>query len=84
MLKNDIGINANLVTGIVTGDGTDTISSIENIIGTQNKDIIVGNNEKNTLKGDAWADTISGGLGDDTIEGGTGNDGGFPRRVQRL
>ena len=71
---NDIGINANLNTGIVTGDGTDTISNIENIIATQNKDTIVGNDEINILKGEAGADTISGRAGDDTIEGGTGND----------
>ena len=71
---NNIGINANLVTGIVTGDGTDTISNIENIIGTQDKDIIIGNEKNNTLKGENSADTISGAAGDDYIDGGSGND----------
>jgi Ca2+-binding RTX toxin-like protein len=87
-IDNDtnIGINANLNTGIVTfkidtiasinpdTTFTNTISNIENIIGTQDKDIILGNDQNNTLKGEGGADTIFGGAGDDLIEGGDGND----------
>ena len=83
---SNVGIDANLNTGIVTykidtnskidpdTTFTDTIANIENIIATQDKDIIVGNAQNNTLKGMAGADTISGGAGEDSIEGGDGND----------
>ena len=71
---NNIGINANLENSLITGDGTDTVSNIENILGTQDNDIIVGNDEINILKGESGFDTISGNAGDDTIEGGAGND----------
>jgi len=68
------GVNANLVAGTVTGDGTDTISKIENVTGTQGQDIIIGDGEINILKGEGGKDTIEGGAGDDTIEGGDGDD----------
>jgi Ca2+-binding RTX toxin-like protein len=83
---SNVGIDANLNTGIVTfkidtistidsnTTFTNTIANIENIIATQDKDIIVGNTQNNTLKGMAGADTISGGAGEDSIEGGDGND----------
>ncbi len=47
------------------GGGKDTISGIENIIGTRYNDILNGNNENNIIDGGIGADTLNGGLGHD-------------------
>ena len=71
-------INANLSTGVVSFPGnsvfTDTLVSIENLIGTAGNDTITGNTADNSLFGEAGNDTINGGLGLDTLTGGAGND----------
>ncbi|MDB4224992.1 M10 family metallopeptidase C-terminal domain-containing protein, partial [Granulosicoccus sp.] len=61
-------------TVFVAGSGDDTISSIENILGTTGNDVITGDAEDNTLDGRSGNDTIDGGAGTDTISGGEGND----------
>ncbi len=71
-------INANLSTGVVSFPGnsvlTDTLISIENLIGTAGNDTITGNNANNSLSGGNGNDTINGGLGNDTLIGGLGLD----------
>ncbi|MGO4670630.1 peroxidase family protein [Bosea sp. 2RAB26] len=66
--------------------GNDTLSGIENIIGSQGADTITVNGGVNVIDGqggndiiDAGAgiDTVHGGSGDDIITGGTGNDALF-------
>ncbi len=53
---------------------------IENVIGSDGRDLIQGNEAANSLSGEAGldaagaADTITGGLGNDTIHGGVGAD----------
>ena len=42
-------------------DGTDKISAIENIVGSNHDDTIVGNASQNFLSGEDGADTILGG-----------------------
>jgi Ca2+-binding RTX toxin-like protein len=63
--------------------GSDTLSSIENFIGSQGGDVIAVNGGPNVIDGQGGADninagggadTVIGGAGDDTINGGTGND----------
>ena len=63
--------------------GTDTLTNIENIVGTGARDILTGNSGENTLDGsggndeiygEAGADILYGGAGDDTIDGGAGAD----------
>ena len=63
--------------------GTDTLNSIENIIGSQGNDNINVNGGANTIDGQGGNDTINagggvdiiiGGAGNDTITGGAGND----------
>jgi len=63
--------------------GTDTLSSIENFIGSQGADTITVNGGANVIDGQGGndtisagggADSVSGGAGDDVITGGTGND----------
>ena len=71
-------INANLATGVVSFPGnsllTDTLVSIENLIGTAGNDTIIGNTANNSLNGGAGNDSINGGDGVDTLIGGAGND----------
>lgn len=71
----DYGVNANLETGVASG-GTydDSLSGIENLVGTDNDDVLVGNDGANVLSGLAGADSISGGLGNDRIYGDAGRD----------
>lgn len=72
----NMGIAADLAEGEVVdsfGD-RDTISGMENLIGTQRADVINGDGASNRLEGMAGADTINGRSGDDVIVGGAGAD----------
>ena len=68
------GVNANLATGIATGDGNDTLSGFENLTGSSSNDTLTGDAGANTIDGGAGNDLIDGGAGNDTIRGGTGTD----------
>ncbi len=57
-----VSLTANTATG---GGGSDTLSNIENIIGSSYNDTLTGNTANNT---------IDGGAGNDTLIGATGND----------
>ncbi len=59
------------VTG---GSGTDTLTSVEKLIGSAFADNLAGNDGDNTLNGGAGADILSGAGGIDRLIGGTGND----------
>ena len=54
--------------------GTDTLTGIENLIGTAFNDSFTGDAASNTLTGNAGNDTMTGGFGFDTLIGGGGND----------
>jgi Ca2+-binding RTX toxin-like protein len=54
--------------------GTDTLSAIENIIGSQGDDTITLGAGVNVIDGQGGADIIAGGTSNDTLLGGTGND----------
>jgi Ca2+-binding RTX toxin-like protein len=56
------------------GAGVDTLSSIENLIGSVLNDALTGNGGANSLFGNDGNDTLNGALGVDTIEGGSGDD----------
>jgi Ca2+-binding RTX toxin-like protein len=60
-----VGIQANLETGQATGEGTDLLSSIENLEGGAGNDVFVGNRFANKLTGGGGKDTLTGGLGAD-------------------
>jgi Ca2+-binding RTX toxin-like protein len=53
---------------------TDTLSGIENVVGTDFADTITGNSAGNTLEGRNGNDTLDGGKGSDTLIGGEGID----------
>ncbi len=56
------------------GAGTDTLATIENLIGSGFNDVLTGSNAANTIDGGAGNDTIDGGAGNDTLIGGAGTD----------
>jgi Ca2+-binding RTX toxin-like protein len=66
----------NLTTGTADQDdyGTDSLVSIENVIGTGLGDNITGNAVSNVLDGGAGNDVLTGGDGNDTLIGGAGDD----------
>lgn len=57
-----------------TGAGSDTLISIENILGGNATDRLVGDDAANVLSGGAGDDQIYGGGGNDQLYGGAGND----------
>ena len=67
-------VQASLVTGTATGDGTDTLVDIEGVIGSDLPDTIEGDNAANSLYGGAGDDSILAGPGSDLIDGEDGND----------
>lgn len=68
--------NVNFVTGAVSGGdaGGDSISGIENFIGSSFNDTVVGDTGANTIDGALGNDSISAGGGDDLLIGGGGAD----------
>ncbi|MGJ3247362.1 MAG: spondin domain-containing protein [Elainellaceae cyanobacterium] len=86
------GANGPVVTDVATDAGpggivaiaeTDSLSGVENVIGSNDADSIIGDDNTNvlegfdgddTLAGGGGSDTLIGGLGDDTLQGGGGND----------
>jgi Ca2+-binding RTX toxin-like protein len=69
---------ANGSTYVLANDGinifVNTLTSIENLIGSQGNDTILGSAADNYLQGGTGNDSISGGSGNDTLDGGSGND----------
>jgi serralysin len=59
---------------VFTSEGTDTLTSIEDVIGTIFGDSVTGSTANNHLFGEAGSDTLNGAAGNDTLEGGTGQD----------
>ena len=56
------------------GAGLDTLSGIENLIGSDYNDTLTGNDADNLLNGGAGNDVLKGGAGNDILIGGPGND----------
>ncbi|MGZ8596548.1 MAG: calcium-binding protein, partial [Actinomycetota bacterium] len=67
-------VEVDLVEGTADGQGTDTLSGIENLIGSNHEDVLLGNAENNVLRGGGGADEIRGNAGRDQITGELGND----------
>jgi Ca2+-binding RTX toxin-like protein len=67
-------VNANLGAGTASGDGSDVLSSVENVIGSDFGDTLTGNSANNNLQGGAGNDTLAGNGGDDVLAGGAGSD----------
>jgi Ca2+-binding RTX toxin-like protein len=71
-----LGVTVNLGTNQASGGDAagDTILNFENVIGSDNADVLVGSNGDNTITGGAGNDVLVGQGGVDRIEGGAGND----------
>ncbi|MCZ8159155.1 MAG: calcium-binding protein, partial [Microcystis sp. LE19-196.1B] len=67
-------VNLTLTTGQNTGEGTDVLSGIENLVGGDGDDSLIGNTADNQLDGGTGNDTLEGGAGNDTLNGGAGTD----------
>jgi hypothetical protein len=70
------GVVVNLTTGTASdgyGD-TDSISSVNHIIGSDFADTLTGNTAANTLSSGGGDDILNGERGNDTLSGGQGND----------
>ncbi len=68
------GVNASLSDGTATGEGNDTLTSIEDLIGSKHGDTLTGSAGNDILNGAAGTDTIRGGDGNDTVVGGAAAD----------
>ncbi|MGF6202373.1 beta strand repeat-containing protein, partial [Pseudomonas laurylsulfatiphila] len=55
------------------GAGTDTLTAIENLTGSNFNDTLTGNNTNNVINGGLGNDILNGGGGDDLLIGGLGN-----------
>lgn len=69
-----ISVNLSLTGSQETGQGKDTLLSIENVRSGSGNDILTGNSSANILDGAAGYDLLVGGGGNDTLLGGSGND----------
>lgn len=67
-------VQVDLVLGRATGQGHDTLASIQNLRGSAFGDSLAGDGAANLLAGQGGADSLSGGAGDDTLVGGVGAD----------
>jgi Ca2+-binding RTX toxin-like protein len=69
-------VNANLTTGVATGDGTDTLVTVEDLVGTEHLagDDLTGDANQNFLAGVEGNDRVYGMEGDDFLDGGTESD----------
>lgn len=65
-------LTINLATGVATGEGTDTLVSIEDVIGGSKNDTIMGNSSSNEITAGSGDDYVNAGAGDDLIVGGDG------------
>jgi Ca2+-binding RTX toxin-like protein len=67
-------VTVNLATGTASGQGTDLLSTIENLTGSSLADTLLGNSLANLIRAGKGADTARGGGGNDTLLGEAGND----------
>lgn len=68
-------VNVNLSTGLATGGGgSDTLSGIEGVIGSDFADTLTGSSADELLHGGDGNDVIAGGGGADVLDGGYGDD----------
>ncbi|MEQ9326387.1 MAG: calcium-binding protein, partial [Rhodospirillales bacterium] len=68
------GITADLSSGVITGLGSDHVSSVEHVVTGDGNDILTGDSADNRLYGNNGNDTLDGGAGNDTLIGGADDD----------
>jgi len=69
-----VTVDLSLLTAQNTlGAGTDTLTGIENLVGSNFNDTLTGDNNNNVINGGLGNDVLNGGGGDDILIGGLGN-----------
>jgi Ca2+-binding RTX toxin-like protein len=67
-------VSASLASGTASGNGNDTFSGVENLIGSRFNDSLTGDAGPNSIGGGNGNDDVRGGGGADVATGGSGND----------
>ena len=67
-------VSVDLAAGSATGDGTDRLAGINNLVGSAFADVLRGDGQANELAGAAGDDRLHGAGGDDRLSGGAGDD----------
>lgn len=67
-------VTVDLAAGTATGFGSDTLLSIEHVVGSAFDDTLTGDAGRNVLRGRGGADLLRGAGGDDLLTGGPGPD----------
>src|SRR5947208_2436302 len=76
-------VTADLGARTASGDGTDTLTNVNSLVGSSYDDVLTGDDDMNLIAGENGNDTISargstdmvsGDAGDDAIDGGAGSD----------
>jgi Ca2+-binding RTX toxin-like protein len=68
-------VTVDLAAGTATGEGTDTLTGIENVVGSGDfGDTLTGDAQDNFLFGSGGDDSVSGSDGNDELDGGDGTD----------
>lgn len=73
LVRTSANINVDLASGAArnTGEGTDRLISVEQVVSGRGRDLLVGNNAANLLSSGAGQDRLWGGAGDDRLDGGS-------------
>lgn len=70
----DEGVSVDLLAGTATGEGSDTVSGVEHVVGSPFDDTLAGGDGPDRLEGGDGSDILSGRDGDDRLLGGPGDD----------
>lgn len=75
-IRSTEGVTVNLASGVGIGGEAqgDTLTNVENVVGSQLDDILIGDAGINNLQGRDGDDVLSGGAGDDILRGFEGAD----------
>ncbi|MGZ8362724.1 MAG: calcium-binding protein [Caulobacteraceae bacterium] len=73
-LTSDGPVTVDLELGSGSGDGGDTLTGIENVVGSNHNDTLGGDGKGNLIEGRFGADLLEGRDGNDTLKGDEGND----------
>ena len=70
--SSPVGVNVNLgqASAQETGEGSDTLNSVENLLGSNQDDNLIGSDGPNNVSGGTGSDLVDGRGGDDTLFGG--------------
>ena len=68
------GVTASLAAGTATGEGSDTLTGMDNLTGSPKVDSLTGNGSANAVNGGGANDAIDGLGGNDKLTGSSGND----------